>query len=179
MTDTKDDGTTEGLGPRLVVTQWRGAERRFLVVVVDSRGHELAIDAAGAFVRMRDHATRDGIALHINTALRTREHQERLYNAWLAYHAYQQRLERWREMGKPGAGPTRVDYAAKAAPPGLSTHEVGCSVDLQRSDGDDPATPEPDSPVDLWLKAHASEYGFARDVASEAWHYTHKDSVPV
>lgn len=178
MTATKDDGTTEGvISTRPLVIDWRGAERRFLVAVVDTRGHELELTAADSFCLMRDDARRDGHELHINTAGREREHQQRLYDNWLRYSAYKQALEAWREAGKVGPAPKAVPWAAKAAPPGRSTHEIYCSVDLQRADGDDPATPEPDSPVDKWLRKHAHKYGWVFDVPSEPWHATHLASV--
>ena len=50
-----------------------------------------------------------------------------------------------------------------AAVPGTSTHGWGLSVDL-----------ETDPKVTQWLRANASRFGFAEDVAREPWHYTYR-----
>jgi D-alanyl-D-alanine carboxypeptidase len=48
-----------------------------------------------------------------------------------------------------------------AAVPGTSTHGWGLSVDL-----------DVDARTQGWLRANASRFGFAEDVAREPWHYT-------
>lgn len=50
-----------------------------------------------------------------------------------------------------------------AAEPGTSTHGWGLSVDL-----------EVDERTTAWLRANASRFGFAEDVAREPWHYTYR-----
>jgi LAS superfamily LD-carboxypeptidase LdcB len=177
MTTVKDDGVTSILPGRWASVDWRGKTRRIRLVVVDQQGHELEAAVADDWCRMRDHARRDGIELRINTAFRERAHQQRLYGNWLRYSAYVQALDAWREAGKHGEPPKKVDWAPKAAAPGRSTHEIGCAPDIQRADGDDPSTPAADSPVDKWLNLHAHTYGFFRDVPKEDWHYTNVGAV--
>lgn len=48
-----------------------------------------------------------------------------------------------------------------AARPGYSNHQSGHALDLNTSDAG----------VSSWLSHHASQFGFARTVASEQWHY--------
>ena len=48
-----------------------------------------------------------------------------------------------------------------AARPGFSNHQSGHALDLNARD---PA-------VGLWLRAHASAYGFHNTVPSEPWHW--------
>ncbi len=50
-----------------------------------------------------------------------------------------------------------------AAVPGTSTHGWGLSVDI-----------ETDTRSLQWLRANATRFGFAEDVAREPWHYTYR-----
>ena len=109
----------------------------------------LKVEAARAFIAMREAAEKDGITLRPNTAFRTMEHQQELYAAYSS-----------------GNGPL-------AAKPGYSNHQSGLSVDINRAPGDNKRTKKPDSPIDLWLQANAAKYGFYNDVKSEPWHYTY------
>lgn len=119
------------------------------VELIDEHGHLLEVAAAGAFRRMAAAALLAGIRLMVNTAWRSYEEQRNLHDLFLA------------GMGAP------------ANRPGTSTHQLGISVDVNRAPGDDPQTPGPDSPTDLWLAANARQYGFVRDVPAEPWHWTH------
>ena len=51
----------------------------------------------------------------------------------------------------------------RAATPGTSTHGWGLSVDVDLDDK-----------TQRWLRANASRFGFAEDVAREPWHYTYR-----
>ncbi len=117
--------------------------------------------AAEAYVRMEEAALHDGITWTINYAFRDHNEQGRLYRKYVKL------LAEWERGGRVGKRP------ASAAVPGFSTHQMGKSVDINRSRGDDLATPAPDSPVDKWLDANAHIYGFVRDVRDEPWHLTH------
>lgn len=119
------------------------------VELIDEHGHLLEVEVARAFRHMAAAALLDGIRLVVNTAWRSYEEQKRLHDLFIA-----------------GTG-------APANRPGTSNHQLGISVDLNRAPGDDPKTRAPDSPVDLWLMAHARQYGFVRDVPVEPWHWTH------
>jgi hypothetical protein len=50
-----------------------------------------------------------------------------------------------------------------AAVPGTSTHGWGLSIDIDL-----------DARSQQWLRANASRFGFAEDVAREPWHYTYR-----
>lgn len=165
MSVIKDDGT-EHLTTvrRWLDVDWRGSKHRVELVVITPRGHELEAEAAAAFDRMAFAADLAGFDLRarVNTAFRGREYQQRLYDKWRAYSAYQAAWTKWSDAGKQGPAPAYVAYAAMTAAPGSSEHEIGKAVDIERADS--PA-------LDAWLDEHAHEYGFKRTVASERWHY--------
>lgn len=122
-------------------------------------GFYLEIQAAHAFLDMKEAALKDGIKLQVNTAFRTMEHQKLLrkrYDDYLAAKAEGREVQ-------------RVSVAAK---PGYSNHQEGRSVDINRFRGDNPKTKAPDSPTDIWLQKNASKYGFYNDVPGEPWHWT-------
>lgn len=56
-----------------------------------------------------------------------------------------------------------------AAAPGYSLHQCGRSVDIGGVGGFD-------SDAFAWLRANAPRFGFVNDVASEYWHWTHKET---
>jgi LAS superfamily LD-carboxypeptidase LdcB len=120
-----------------------------------SPGLWLATDAAHAFIMMR-HAARDeaGLDLSISTAWRSREYQQRLYDAWVAY--------------KVGKGP----WAPMAAKPGSSLHEKGIAVDLH---GLNSAKPNYNPVRTGWLKANAERFDYFNTGAffstPEPWHW--------
>ncbi len=171
MTATKDDGTKEAAPVRRRVdVLYRSAVRHILLEVVDDQGHELDEPCAWQWRRMRFSARVAGVDLRINTAFRSREYQQQLYDRWLAYKTYLADSVKWAKSNRPGPEPERVPWAPLAAAPGTSLHEIGHAVDVDRDDGDDPKTARADSPVDLWLEANAGAFGFRRDVPGELWH---------
>ena len=123
------------------------------------RGFRLERHAAAAFSAMADAARDEGVLLRVNTALRTHEHQARLYARYLSEMAF------WRD-GKRSTKPAPV------AKPGFSTHEGGLSVDINRAHDDTTDNGIADGKTDLWLAANAGRFGFVRDVKSEPWHWT-------
>jgi LAS superfamily LD-carboxypeptidase LdcB len=131
------------------------------VEVIDEHGHMLEAGAALSFREMRDAAARDGIKLIVNTAWRDMAYQTKL---WLAYRGA---MTNWEAGGRLGPRPPPV------AQPGFSTHQLGLSVDINRALGDDPKTPEADSPIDKWLHANARNFLFVNDVPIESWHWTY------
>lgn len=119
---------------------------------IDDKGHMLREDAAMAFIHMRDSAKREaGLTLIVNTAFRTSEHQQTLWNKYIRACAA------WENGGRKGDKPT------PAARPGYSNHQSGIAVDINRSH-DAGAT-------DMWLAENAARFGFRRTVASEKWHW--------
>lgn len=119
----------------------------------------LEVAAARAYLAMAAAARADGIVLRVNTALRTHEHQSRLYARYVDEMAY------YRE-GKRTTKPPPV------AKPGYSTHEGGLSVDINRAHDDTTDNGIADGKTDLWLAANAGRFGFVRDVKVEPWHWT-------
>lgn len=71
-----------------------------------------------------------------------------------AYRSYDAQVRVAREKGLYGSG-------GLAATPGSSNHGWGRSADLDLS-----------ARALNWMREHASEYGFAADVARESWHWT-------
>lgn len=57
------------------------------------------------------------------------------------------------------------DDGGLAAEPGTSAHGWGLAVDV-----------DIDARTLRWMRAHASQYGFAEDVAREPWHWTFRQS---
>lgn len=150
MVFTRADGYSKGR--RLELELWSIGKS------VSGETLYLEKDAAAQYLRMVEDAAKDGITWTVNTAFRSQAEQDYLYRR------YTKRLAEWEAGGMLGKRP------AKAAPPGWSTHQAGLSVDINRAAGDDPATPEPDSPVDKWLRDNAHHYGFVFDVEAEPWH---------
>jgi LAS superfamily LD-carboxypeptidase LdcB len=83
-----------------------GGNEVSIAIAPIGQGFDLRIDAADAFNRMKQQATLDGINLVVNSAFRTWEEQESLWNLWLA------------KMGN------------RAARPGYSNHQNGLAVDI-------------------------------------------------
>jgi D-alanyl-D-alanine carboxypeptidase len=149
-----DETPTDPNTPIGLTEGWHKGERvKLLLAQIDDNGHVLEERAAMAFIHMRDHAKRDGLTLVVNTAFRTHEHQQRLWNQYIRACAA------WENGGRKGDKPT------PAARPGYSNHQSGIAVDINRSH-DAGAT-------DLWLAANAGRFGFKRTVASEKWHWEH------
>ncbi len=86
-----------------------------LDLVPIGNGHELRSDAAAAFLAMRAAAASAGIELVVNSAWRSLEAQQLLYEKYLA-----------------GKG-------ALAAKPGYSNHQAGIDVDIESGNGSNAA----------------------------------------
>ena len=118
---------------------------------------------AVAFAKMRRAASRAGIELWIYSGWRSHQEQERLYREWERWH-------KWAMGGRSGPEPQPA-RRLRPASPGWSLHESGMAADLLRSHDD----PDGGGPMlgitDTWLAEHAREFGFARTVAAELWHW--------
>ena len=117
-----------------------------------SPGKYLQVDAARAFIRMRDAAVKSSITLKLNSGWRNFAQQERLYDEWHA-------------KGEKGPRPAR---------PGYSRHHMGLAADIGRSHDDPDGAGPLQGPTDKWLQAHAGEYGFTATVTGEPWHWEYK-----
>lgn len=117
-------------------------------------GHHLHRPVAEAFIAMATAARRDGIVLRVNSSFRSMQKQQELHSAY-------------RAAQEGGQKPSLV------AMPGHSSHQAGCSVDINRAHDDLTNNGIADGKTDTWLQAHASAYGFVDDVKSEPWHWTH------
>lgn len=120
-------------------------------------------EAAEALEKMAEDATKEGYTLAINSAYRSYEDQQAVYDEYFA-------------MYDP------VTAASLVAVPGYSEHQLGLSVDLTCKDVIDGVYGVfGDSPDYDWTIAHAHEYGFIlrypedktaiTGTANEPWHY--------
>lgn len=118
-------------------------------------GQWLATDAAHAYLFMKGGAWDEArLELPISTAWRSRQYQQRLYDAWILY--------------KSGKGP----WAPMAAKPGTSLHEKGIALDLH---GFNPAKPNFNPTRAAWMRANADRFNFFNTGAffsqPEPWHW--------
>ena len=89
-----------------------------------------------------DYFKKTGKTLQVNSALRPREDQERLYNETVT-------------AGRPGIGPTGMPVAK----PGKSRHEGGFAIDIQQGKGDKDAV------------AILNQYGLRQTVKNDPVHF--------
>jgi len=161
-------GTAERLAIPRDYGQVRGLERcrepRVLACVgLDAFGRNqwLAPRAATAWLRMRDAAARDGIALQLVSAFRSVAYQSGLFRRKLA------------------RGLAIDEILQVNAAPGYSEHHTGRAVDVG-APGYAPAEEEFErSPAFAWLKRHAASHGFRlsyprgnpHGITYEPWHW--------
>ncbi|QNN71471.1 D-alanyl-D-alanine carboxypeptidase family protein [Thermomonas carbonis] len=121
----------------------------------------LRIDAARAWLRMRDAAARDGIVLEAISGYRSHDYQLGIF-------------ERKRARG---LGIT--DILAVNAAPGYSEHHDGCALDIG-TPGEPPAEESFEAtPAFAWLQTHADAHGFTMSyprgnphgIVHEPWHW--------
>lgn len=134
------------------------------IMVSDSNPDpRLRKEAAEALEKMAEDATKEGYTLAINSAYRSYEDQQAVYDEYFA-------------MYDP------VTAASLVAVPGYSEHQLGLSVDLTCKDVIDGVYGVfGDSPDYDWTITHAHEYGFIlrypedktaiTGTANEPWHY--------
>ena len=134
------------------------------IMVSDSNPDpRLRKEAAEALEKMAEDASKEGYTLAINSAYRSYEDQQAVYDEYFA-------------MYDP------VTAASLVAVPGYSEHQLGLSVDLTCKDVIDGVYGVfGDSPDYDWTIVHAHEYGFIlrypedktaiTGTANEPWHY--------
>jgi LAS superfamily LD-carboxypeptidase LdcB len=155
---------------RTVTVSWRGRRVDVELIGIDDSGHELEIGAAQAWHRLRIAAEADGLKLRARTAFRSREFQADLRARYERYSEYRQRLEAWEAGGKAGPEPAKVPFAALAAKPGRSAHEVGNAVDVDGAKLVESSTGPVLSKIAEWIRANAKKHGWLLTVKSEPWH---------
>jgi len=128
---------------------------------VHARMQWLAPRAARAFVRMREAAAGDGVALQVVSAFRSADYQLGILK---------RKLDR---------GETIAQILTVSAAPGYSEHHSGRVVDLTTPGYAALEEAFESSPAFAWLTSHAHRFGFAlsypRDnphgIAYEPWHW--------
>ncbi|TME09680.1 MAG: hypothetical protein E6I65_10845 [Chloroflexi bacterium] len=112
---------------------------------------------------MAEAAAAAGNAIGVQSAYRSYESQQAVFDGWVANNGYASALT----------------FSAR---PGHSEHQLGLAIDFRSDPGGSPFTGSWGStPAGSWMKKHAWEYGFIRSYppndqrvtcyANEAWHY--------
>ena len=145
----------------------------------DREGLYLRKETYDAFIRMYEHAMKDGIKLQIRSATRNFNYQKGIWEAkWTG--------ERLIEGGE-NLSQTTPDHKERAlkilrysSMPGTSRHHWGTDIDLNSFDN---SWFEEGVGLDIyrWLTKHASEYGFCQPYSAgrphgyqeERWHWTY------
>jgi len=137
------------------------AQLSFIGIDVHDRPQWLATRAARAFVRMREQAQRDAVALDIVSAFRSADYQLGIVR------------------GKVERGLLMEEILRVSAAPGYSEHHSGRAVDLTTPGYAALEEEFERSPAFAWLKKHAKRFGFAlsyprrnpHGIAYEPWHW--------
>jgi zinc D-Ala-D-Ala carboxypeptidase len=112
---------------------------------------------------MAEAAAAAGNAIGVESAYRSYESQQAVFDGWVANYG-------------------RASALTFSARPGHSEHQLGLAIDFRSDPGGSPFTGSWGStPAGSWMKKHAWEYGFVRSYppnaqgvtcyANEAWHY--------
>jgi D-alanyl-D-alanine carboxypeptidase len=112
---------------------------------------------------MSEAAAAAGNGIGVQSAYRSYQTQQAVFDGWVAQLGYAQALK-------------------VSARPGHSEHQLGLAIDFRSDPGGSPFTGSWGStPAGTWMKKHAWEYGFIRSYpanqqgvtcyANEAWHY--------
>ncbi|MFQ5499001.1 MAG: D-alanyl-D-alanine carboxypeptidase family protein [Candidatus Zixiibacteriota bacterium] len=117
----------------------------------------LTREARDAYIEMAFVAREDGIDLIADSGYRSAEYQRRIFRRRMA------------------AGESFSSAARFVAPPGYSSHQTGCSVDLVPSEARFAHTPQY-----AWLRANAHRFGFGESypedsssvLSWESWHWS-------
>jgi D-alanyl-D-alanine carboxypeptidase len=123
----------------------------------------LVPEAAQAWERMCAAAEADGICLYANSAWRSYEHQQRLFDRWSSA------LSAWSRDPRPES--EKGTRPPRPAEPGRSLHHNGICVDINRSHDPDGAGPRVPADIVAWLHDNAHRFGFVANVPGEGWHY--------
>ena len=120
---------------------------------------------------MMDACRADGLSPVICSAYRTREKQERLYQA---------EVERWQDRGYSQDN-AKAEAGKAVAIPGTSEHQLGLAVDIVDINNQHLDETQESTEVQKWLMEHSWEYGFIlrypnekseiTGIIYEPWHY--------
>lgn len=120
---------------------------------------------------MMDACRADGLSPVICSAYRTREKQERLYQA---------EVERWLDRGY-SQDSAEAEAGKAVAIPGTSEHQLGLAVDIVDINNQHLDETQESTEVQKWLMEHSWEYGFIlrypnekseiTGIIYEPWHY--------
>lgn len=145
----------------------------------DRAGMYLRKDTYEAFIRMYEHAMKDGIQLQIRSAARNFNSQKGI---WEAKWSGTRPIEGGENLAETTADP--VERAKKilrySSMPGSSRHHWGTDIDLNNLENDWFDTGE-GLTLYKWLTLHAHEYGFCQPYSAnrpfgyfeERWHWTY------
>jgi D-alanyl-D-alanine carboxypeptidase len=134
---------------------------RFIGFDIHQRAQWLAPRAAGAWLRMRQHAAAGQVELQLVSAFRSVEYQVGLIERKLA------------------RGLDMAQVLAVSAAPGYSEHHSGRAIDVTTPGFAALEEEFEQSPAFRWLARHASTFGFAlsfprgnpHGIAYEPWHW--------
>jgi LAS superfamily LD-carboxypeptidase LdcB len=145
----------------------------------DRKGMYLRRDTYAAFLRMREHAERDGIVLQIRSATRNFQYQKKIWeDKWTG--------TRLIESGE-NLAETTPDPKARAlkilrysSMPGSSRHHWGTDIDINNFENDWFTSGE-GLKLYNWMKANAGTYGFCQPYTAgrphgyleERWHWSY------
>lgn len=113
----------------------------FPITVVTVDGRPAERATANAYIAMQNAAAAAGVGIRIVSGFRTMSEQQYLYGCYTN---------------------CSCNSCNLAARPGYSNHQSGHALDLNTGNGDG---------VLNWLNNHAGQFGFARTVPSEPWHW--------
>ncbi len=121
----------------------------------------LRIDAARAWLHLRDAALRDNVVLEAISGYRSHDYQLGIFERKLA------------------RGLSLDDILAVNAAPGFSEHHSGLALDIGAPDAPPAEESFEATPAFAWLRAHAGEHGFAMSyprnnphgIVYEPWHW--------
>lgn len=169
-TDTPDTGAAWNL---ILVNGAHPLSEEFLVPQMTElrSGHAIDSRAYPALQEMLDDARSEGLQPLVCSSFRTWDKQEALFSAKVQTYLDQ------------GYSPEEADKNAAfwVARPGTSEHQTGLAVDIVDMDYQLLDEQQETTPVQQWLMAHCTEYGFIlryppeksdlTGIGYEPWHY--------
>ena len=145
----------------------------------DREGLYLRKDTYDAFVKMYEHALRDGIRLQIRSATRNFNYQKGI---WEAKWTGAKLIENGENLSQttPDAKERALKILRYSSMPGSSRHHWGTDIDLNSFDNSW-FEAGPGLNIYTWLSKHADDYGFCQPYSAgrqagyqeERWHWSY------
>jgi LAS superfamily LD-carboxypeptidase LdcB len=145
----------------------------------DRKGMYLRRDTYAAFLRMREHAERDGIILQIRSATRNFNAQKKI---WEDKWSGTRRIESGENLAETTPDPTAraLKILRYSSMPGSSRHHWGTDIDINNFENDWFTSGE-GLKLYNWMKANAGTYGFCQPYTAgrphgyleERWHWSY------